>query len=61
VVGEPIACGGVVVGTGDVVVADADGVAVVRRARLATVIARLDAIARTEQDLRRQIRQSASS
>jgi regulator of RNase E activity RraA len=59
VIGEPIACGGVVVTPGDLIVADGDGVAVIRPDRLAAVVARLDSIERAEADLRRRIRQSA--
>ncbi len=58
VIGEPIACGGVVVAPGDVIVADGDGVAVIRPDRLAAVVARLAAIDLAEADLRRRIRQS---
>lgn len=56
VIGEPIACGGVVVAPGDVIVADGDGVAVIRRDRLDAVMARLSSIERAEAELRRRIR-----
>lgn len=49
---EPVVCGGVPVHPGDVVLAAHDGVVVVPRARLAAVVAAVQAVERKEADLR---------
>jgi 4-hydroxy-4-methyl-2-oxoglutarate aldolase len=49
---EAVVCGGVPVHPGDVVVAAQDGVAVIPRARLAEVVAAVQAVERKEADLR---------
>lgn len=59
IIGEPIACGGVVVETGDVIVADGDGVAVIKRDRLTAVLDRLTAVDEAEDRLRARIREHA--
>lgn len=51
-VGWPVACGGVSVATGDMVVGDADGVAVVPQAVLEAVVALAEAIATHEAQVR---------
>ena len=56
VIGEPIACGGVVVSQGDVIVADADGVAVVPSGTVAQVLSRLTDIEGAEERLKQRIR-----
>ena len=47
-VGQPVVCGGVPVASGDVVVADRDGAVVIPQARLAEVVARVEAIVAAE-------------
>lgn len=47
-VGLPVVCGGVAIAPGDVVVADADGVVIVPRARLAEVVARMEQVLAAE-------------
>ncbi|MGF0313477.1 RraA family protein [Rhodococcus sp. IEGM1428] len=59
VIGQSIACGGVVVSSGDIIVADDDGVAVVAPARLAEVTAKLATIDKFESELRARIRATA--
>ncbi len=49
---DPVVCGGVAVHPGDVVVAAQDGVVLVPRARLADIVAAVQAIERKEADLR---------
>jgi 4-hydroxy-4-methyl-2-oxoglutarate aldolase len=49
---EPVVCGGVPVHPGDVVLAAHDGVVVVPRARLAAIVATVQAIEKKETDLR---------
>jgi 4-hydroxy-4-methyl-2-oxoglutarate aldolase len=56
---EPIVCGGVPVHPGDVVVAAHDGVVVIPRARLAAVVAAVQAIEKKEADLRAGMRRGA--
>ncbi|WP_031466202.1 aldolase [Sciscionella sediminilitoris] len=56
VIGEPVAIGGVVVSPGDIVVADADGVAVVSPQRAAELLDRLETIEHYETGLRQRIR-----
>lgn len=56
VVGGAVACGGVVVRAGDLIVADADGVVVVPVARLEDVAARVAELAGDEERRRREIR-----
>lgn len=58
-VGRPVVLGGVPVCSGDVVVADLDGVVVVPRARLTQVIARLPAIREAEAKADEAVRQGA--
>ena len=60
IIGEPVACGGVVVTTGDVIVADGDGVAVITPTRLDAVLGTLAAIDQMEANLRARIRESAA-
>lgn len=50
-VGLPISIGGVIVGPGDVVLGDQDGIVVVPAARLAEVISELPAVHRKESDM----------
>jgi 4-hydroxy-4-methyl-2-oxoglutarate aldolase len=50
-----VVCGGVAVVSGDVLVADADGVVVVPQARLAEVLARLDEVLAAEKALQARI------
>jgi regulator of RNase E activity RraA len=59
-VGVPVAIGGVVVHTGDVVVADGDGVAVVPAAEAADVLARAEAKHADETRTRNEIVASAA-
>ncbi|MFE7423120.1 RraA family protein [Rhodococcus sp. NPDC057529] len=61
IIGEPIACGGVVVETGDIIVADGDGVAVIKRDRLTTVVDRLAAVDEAENRIRARIREHAAA
>ena len=56
-VGAPVVVGGVRVASGDVVVADPDGVVVVPRERLDEVLARLPAIRSAEADMDRRVRE----
>ncbi|GAA1871684.1 RraA family protein [Pseudonocardia ailaonensis] len=58
-VGRPVAAGGVVVGPGDVVVADSDGVAVVPLERSAWAVAQMEIVLGREAELRRRITMSA--
>ena len=55
-VGMPVVLGGITVESGDVIVADNDGVVVVGQARLAEVIARLPAIRAAEADLEAKVK-----
>jgi regulator of RNase E activity RraA len=57
-VGEPVACGNLVCNPGDAIVADSDGIAVIPRARLAQVLAKLVEIDAMEAALREQIIQT---
>jgi regulator of RNase E activity RraA len=56
VIGEAVACGGVVVNPGDLVVADSDGVAIVPRARLTWAVEAVAAITAKEEGMRARIR-----
>lgn len=56
-VGAPVVVGGVRVASGDVVVADDDGVVIVPRERLAEVLARLPAIRAAEAGMDRRVRE----
>ena len=56
-VGAPVVVAGVRVASGDVVVADQDGVVVIPRERLAEVLARLPAIRAAEADMDRRVRE----
>lgn len=58
IIGEPVACGGVVVAPGDVIVADGDGVAVISPERLEGMVEKLIAIDQMENRLRVRIQQS---
>ena len=55
-VGFPVTIAGVPVASGDVVVADQDGVVVIPQARLAEVLARLPAIRKAEADMDQAVR-----
>ena len=55
IIGRPVACGGVVVDPGDLVVADADGVAIVPLERLERTADAVEAIVAHEATLRAQI------
>lgn len=59
-VGWPVACGGVCVGTGDVVVGDADGVAVVPRSALEAVAALAEAVGAREAGVRSAVASGGS-
>ncbi len=59
-VGAPVACGGLVVNSGDIVIADADGVAVVPAADISAVASRAEDAERNEGTLRARIRDSAT-
>jgi RraA family protein len=54
-IGDPVAVGGVVVAAGDVLVGDADGVAVVPRSRVREVVDAVDGIGEREEALRERI------
>jgi RraA family protein len=54
-VGYPIACGGVVCAPGDLIVGDADGVVVVPRADMASVLEAATAVLESEADARERI------
>lgn len=56
-VGWPVVVGGVRVASGDVIVADEDGVVVVPRERLQEILARLPAIRTAEADMDRRVRE----
>lgn len=56
-VGAPVVVGGVRVASGDVIVADEDGVVVVPRERLEEVLARLPAIRAAEAEMDRRVRE----
>jgi 4-hydroxy-4-methyl-2-oxoglutarate aldolase len=56
-VGAPVVVGGVAVASGDLVIADADGVVVVPQARIDAVLARLPAIRAAEADMDRRVRE----
>lgn len=58
-IGGTIACGGVVVAPGDLIVADDDGVAVVPQQRIATVRDRIATIAQYESSLREKVHSAA--
>lgn len=58
-IGRPIAMGGVVVEVGDIIMADADGVAVIRRADVATVVGRAEEKFAQELSKRQMLRQGA--
>jgi len=57
----PISCGGVVVCDGDIVVADADGVVVIPRARLQEVVNRATEITMKESDIAAQIEKGVTT
>ncbi|KAA9089176.1 RraA family protein [Microbacterium radiodurans] len=57
-VGAPVACGGVVVNPGDLIVADADGVAVIPAGRIAAVAREVERLEAAEDRLRARIRNS---
>lgn len=60
IIGEPVAVGGVVVSAGDIIVADADGVAIVPRASAATAHQLVEDVIAKEEHLRRRIIASAT-
>jgi 4-hydroxy-4-methyl-2-oxoglutarate aldolase len=55
-VGLPVILGGVAVDSGDIVVADEDGVVIIPRAQAAAVLARLDAIRAAERELEAKVK-----
>jgi 4-hydroxy-4-methyl-2-oxoglutarate aldolase len=55
-VGKPVALGGVVIDSGDIIVADADGVVIVPRANAANVIASLALVRKAETDLEAKVK-----
>ena len=55
-VGLPVVVGGVVVGPGDIVVGDEDGVVVVPSARIAETLARLPLVRKAEADLEAKVK-----
>lgn len=55
-VGLPVVCGGLPVESGDIVVGDADGVVVVPRRDIATVLARLEAVRANEARMLQAVR-----
>ncbi len=59
-IGRPVAMGGVVVQVGDVVVADADGVVVIRRSELEDVVERAEGKFAQELAKRQMLRQGGS-
>jgi 4-hydroxy-4-methyl-2-oxoglutarate aldolase len=58
-VGAPIVCGGVAVDTGDVIVADADGVVAVARSALAATVTATERRLRREREIVSQLRSGA--
>jgi 4-hydroxy-4-methyl-2-oxoglutarate aldolase len=58
-VGRPVTLGGVLVCSGDIVVADLDGVVIVPRARVPQVLARLPAIREAEAKADEAVRNGA--
>ena len=54
-IGLPIACGGIVVESGDLIVGDTDGVAVVPASQVLDVLSRLEQIERVEADFRTRV------
>lgn len=55
IIGEPVAVGGVVISAGDIIVADADGIAIVPRDQGHTAIELVQQVITKEEDLRRRI------
>ncbi|MEA4882981.1 MAG: RraA family protein [Clostridia bacterium] len=57
--GNPIVCGGVIVRTGDLIIADDDGVVVVPEERIEEVLRRVAAIVEKEKDIAEKVRSGA--
>jgi len=57
---DDIACGGVVVRPGDLIVGGADGVAVIPRARLADIMTAVDTVAKKEAEMRARMERGES-
>jgi regulator of RNase E activity RraA len=55
-VGGPINCGGVGVGTGDLVIGDDDGITIVPKARMGSVLAACQEILRAEAEWERRLK-----
>jgi 4-hydroxy-4-methyl-2-oxoglutarate aldolase len=55
-VGQPVSLGGVIIESGDIVIADADGVVIVPRAKAADVIAALALVRKAEADLEAKVK-----
>ena len=55
-VGQPVSLGGVIIDSGDIVVADADGVVIVPRAKVADVVAALALVRKAEVDLETKVK-----
>jgi len=57
--GDPIVCGGVIVRTGDLIIADDDGVVVVPEERMEEVLQRIAAIVEKEKGIAEKVRSGA--
>jgi regulator of RNase E activity RraA len=57
--GNPIVCGGVIVRTGDLIIADDDGVVVVPEERIEEVLQRIAAIVEKEKGIAEKVRSGA--
>ena len=57
--GDPIVCGGVIVRTGDLIIADDDGVVVVPEERIEEVLQRIAAIVEKEKGIAEKVRSGA--
>jgi regulator of RNase E activity RraA len=60
IIGDPVAVGGVVVSAGDIIVGDADGIAIVPRDQAATAVHLIHQVIAKEEDLRRRILAAAT-
>jgi regulator of RNase E activity RraA len=61
IIGDPVAVGGVVISAGDIIVADADGIAIVPRDQAHTAVDLVHQVIATEEDLRRRILAAAGA